>query len=329
MSTLTTTGTTTIPDAELMTIGQNFGYDINDIRVMRQSLFDKMDAAGIRYGLAVCKKRGLDPLSGQVSLWQKKDAVTVCVTQGGFAALADRSGNYGGVEAPIYIDAEGREHKYWLWPDTPPMACKVVVLHKDGSRFEAVAYWKERNQVDGLQLEWQIKASPWYKMPAHMLAKCARCDAFRLAFPQQLAGLYDRDEMPVDAPKEAHYQDVTHEPAPQAAPKPSEPMATETQKQVILQIIDELPEGRDDVKTQIAHLPTFTAERAEKAIKYWMAERDKYYASLESQTEDAEPVAEAAEVETPAAKTKAKKATKTEPAAPAVEDIEFDDKPFG
>ena len=259
------TSLTNVTDSELLTISQNFGYDINDIRVMQQSLFKGMDAAGIRYGLAACKKRGLDPLSGQVSLWQKKDVVTVCVTQGGFASLADRSGNYGGVEAPIYVDADGREHKYWLWPETPPLACKVAVLHKDGSRFEAVAYWKERNQMDGLREQWQRESSVWSKMPAHMLAKCARCDAFRLAFPQQLAGLYDRDEMPA-SPKDTEYQDITP-----PAPAPSAPrvqLATDDQIAHIQELLSELPADDPQVMSIVAKLNTLAANRVEKCIEF-------------------------------------------------------------
>lgn len=252
-----------VSDSELLAISQHFGYDVNDIRVLQQSLFKGMNSAGIRYGLAACKKRGLDPLSGQVSLWQKKDVVTICVTACGFASLADRSGNYGGVEAPIYVDSDGTEHKYWLWPDTPPMACKVTVLHKDGSRFEAVAYWKERNQIDGLREEWQRNASPWHKMPAHMLAKCARCDAFRLAFPQQLAELYDRDEMPADQPKDTHYQDIAS--APHPAPVI---LASEDQLAHISELLSELPADHPDAVKIVRALDRLPAARVAACIEF-------------------------------------------------------------
>jgi hypothetical protein len=70
------------------------------------------------------------------------------------------------------------------------VAAKVTVW-RDGEPFTAVAMFEEYKQLkSGGRLN-----SMWEQRPAGQIAKCAEALAWRMAFPQDLSGIYSDDEM--------------------------------------------------------------------------------------------------------------------------------------
>lgn len=134
------------------------------------------------------KRTGLDPLTRQLYCihrstkdargnWVKK--MTIQTSIDGFRVIAERSGDYGGQDEPIFNEQDGKL-----------ISCKITVYRFRGEvRYPAavgVAYWSEYCQ----------ESSPmWKKMPHTMLAKVAEALALRKAYPQDLSGLYTGDEM--------------------------------------------------------------------------------------------------------------------------------------
>jgi phage recombination protein Bet len=150
----------------------------------------------------VCQRTGLDPFSRQIYMinrrtkegdqWVTKQTIQVGID--GFRVIRDRVAARLGVsveyEDTIWYDADGSEHKVWLW-DRAPAACNVTVV-KDGKRFPGVvrtaSYAATNKQGDMI--------AQWKNQPDHMIEKCAEAFALRRAFPHDLGGVQLDDEMP-------------------------------------------------------------------------------------------------------------------------------------
>lgn len=139
------------------------------------------------------KRTGLDPLTRQLYCihrntkdargnWVKK--MTIQTSIDGFRVIAERSGDYGGQDEPIFNEQDGKL-----------ISCKITVYRFRGDvRYPAavgVAYWSEYVQAD----KDGNPSGLWKKMPHTMLAKVAEALALRKAYPQDLSGLYTGDEM--------------------------------------------------------------------------------------------------------------------------------------
>lgn len=163
------------------------------------------------------KRTGLDPFAKQIYLIERQGKQTIQTGIDGFRLIArravDRTGETLGYEDNLWCDENG------TWHDVPkpgarPIAAKVTVL-RNGQRFPAIALYDEyvATKRDGT-----VNAM-WSQRPAGQLAKCAEALALRMAFPQDLSGLYTADEM--------HQADNVPQPAaPASAPAASSPGAT-------------------------------------------------------------------------------------------------------
>jgi phage recombination protein Bet len=154
-------------------------------------------------------KAGLDPLAKQIYLVTRNAKMpdgsygkkaTIQVSIDGMRLVAHRSGVYAGQTEPQWCDVDGVWLNVWL-KTTPPAAARVGVLRRDFSepcygvaRFEAYA---QRTQAGGYM-------GLWGKLHDVMLSKCAEMLALRKAFPQELSGLYGKEEMDqADTPEAA------------------------------------------------------------------------------------------------------------------------------
>lgn len=168
--------------------------------VLRQSGIDnEVTGAELASFLHLCQRTQLDPFSRQIYLigrWDKRAGRKVFTPQtsiDGYRVTAHRAaskaGHKLGYEDTVWCDSSGKWFDVWLSAE-PPAAAKVVVV-RDGQRFPAVAKYSEYVQTN----KENKPIGLWGKMPATMTAKCAEALALRMAFPNDLAGVYTAEEM--------------------------------------------------------------------------------------------------------------------------------------
>ena len=142
------------------------------------------------------KRTGLDPLSGQIRLIKRSDgrggeSCTIQTGIDGFRVVSERTTHYVGMKGPYWCGTDGDWRDVWL-DESHPAAAKVGILRDDFQEpVWGIALWAEYVQ---LTKEGRVTRF-WSRMGALMLAKCAESLARRLAFPQDLSGIYTSEEM--------------------------------------------------------------------------------------------------------------------------------------
>lgn len=147
----------------------------------------------------VVKRTGLDPFARQIYMIgrrsQGETKQTIQTGIDGYRLIGRRatakSGETLSVSAPEWMDENGAWRPVWAhrrWG--LPLAARVTI-HRDSQPFVAVANFDEYAQTkrDG------DLTQMWAQRPAGQIAKCAEALAWRMAFPQDLAGIYTEDEM--------------------------------------------------------------------------------------------------------------------------------------
>lgn len=141
-----------------------------------------------------CKTSGLDPFSQQIHMVNRQGKWTIQTGIDGFRLIgrraADAAGETIALDPPQWAHQEGGWRDVWSQQWGQPLAARITI-YRDGQPFTAVAMFDEYAQTKrdgGLN-------SMWRQRPAGQLAKCAEALAWRMAFPQDLAGLYTDDEM--------------------------------------------------------------------------------------------------------------------------------------
>lgn len=169
----------------------NFSITVDEIRPYCEGF----NAAQLEQAVQICKEYRLTPVKRQIHIqkrWTKNgDVISPLVTIDGLRGIAERSGKYEGQDGAFWCGEDGKWVDVWL-SKKPPLAARVGV-HKTGFRnaLYAVAKFDEYQQLNK-----EGKATGlWVKMPDLMLAKCAEALALRRAFPDELGGLYTREEM--------------------------------------------------------------------------------------------------------------------------------------
>lgn len=180
--------------------------------------------------MEVAKARRLNPLLRQIHFvkrWDKSKGRDVWSTQtsiDGLRAIAERSAEYDGQDEPEFA-----------YDDRKLLICAKVRVYRKGIArpFVGVAHFAEYVQLT----KDRTPTSFWRDKPHVMLAKCAEALGLRKAFPEDMAGLYVKEEMdaadnpppPVVAP--------TPEP-PKALPEPVASLATDEVIQALFDRID-------------------------------------------------------------------------------------------
>lgn len=155
----------------------------------------------------VCQRTGLDPFARQIYMIGRKsgerqpdgswvDVVKQTIQTGidGFRLIGRRAADQRretiSVHAPEWAKDDGTWRPVWVKAWGEPVAARVTIL-RNGEPFTAVALFDEYKQTKRNGDLTQM----WGQRPAGQLAKCAEALAWRMAFPQDLSGIYVEDEM--------------------------------------------------------------------------------------------------------------------------------------
>jgi phage recombination protein Bet len=206
----------------------------------------------------VCKRTGLDPFAKQIYMlgrqtsvrnadgsWGKVTKQTIQTGIDGFRLIGRRAASSAhhtvSVDAPEWAHRDGTWRPVWDREWGLPLGARVTI-RRAGEPFTAVALFDEYKQTKangGL-------TSMWEQRPAGQLAKCAEALAWRMAFPQDLSGIYADEEMEqadshvvvaeqvpdprrVDPAAIAAQAESAPAPSTDQTPDPTEEMITEAQ----------------------------------------------------------------------------------------------------
>ncbi len=124
------------------------------------------------------KTMGLDPLKpGQIHFvkYNSNSPGTIVVGIEGFRSIAARSGKHVGTKRGIIRNEQGTAIGGW-----------AEVFRSD---------WKESARLEVSLAEYNKGFGPWKTMPESMIQKVAEAGALRMAFADDLGGIYSHDEM--------------------------------------------------------------------------------------------------------------------------------------
>jgi len=153
-----------------------FNPSAEEQKLIRNSFAREATDAEFSVLMKVAILRNLNPLLKQIYFVKMKGVWTFQVSIDGLRALAQRTGQYGGQDEPVFAyDDKGQL-----------LSCKVAVYRKDWLKpAVGVAFFKEFSSGQNL----------WVSKPHVMISKVAEAIALRKAFPEDLSGLYGEEEM--------------------------------------------------------------------------------------------------------------------------------------
>lgn len=163
---------------------------------------DKVSDADIVQFIAVCKYQQLNPFLNEAYLVKFAGSPAQMITsKEAYFKRAEADENYDGYQAGIIVvDKNGvvveREGSFCLKDET--LVGGWAIVYRKDRKYPAIA----RVNLD----EYDKKKSTWLSMPKTMIAKIAKVQAFREAFPTKLGALYVSEEV-----QEREVEDVPFE----------------------------------------------------------------------------------------------------------------------
>ncbi|WP_169165145.1 phage recombination protein Bet [Cellulomonas taurus] len=152
----------------------------------------------------VAKRTKLDPFARQIYMigrntydqrqdrWVTKQTIQTGID--GYRLIGRRAADAAkvriSVNAPEWAHEDGSWRPVWMKAWGSPVAARITIT-RDGEPFVGVALFEEYKQV---KRNGDL-TSMWAQRPAGQIAKCAEALAWRLAFPQDLAGVYVEEEL--------------------------------------------------------------------------------------------------------------------------------------
>lgn len=130
-----------------------------------------------------CQHMGLDPLKpGMVHFIKYGTSPgTIVIGIDGFRSKAAKTGKHVGTRRGVSHDEDGKVIGAW---------CEV--FRSD---------WQHPAREEVPLSEYNTGKGNWFKMPETMIKKVAEVAALRMAFPDELGGIYSEDEMDQSEPK--------------------------------------------------------------------------------------------------------------------------------
>lgn len=176
-----------------------------DLETIKRTLAADLTMQEFDYFIALCRHEGVDPFKRQISpiVFYKNDPekrnVQYHTTIDGLRARAARSGVYLPSEKPVEFEYSTDELDSPTNPAGLILARCYVKRYSHGEWHEIVgeARWHEYAPLYSKSGKQHLKGGKWADAPRLMLGKCAEAQALRRAFPDELAGLYGREEVDV------------------------------------------------------------------------------------------------------------------------------------
>lgn len=158
---------------------QNFSD--HDLQIIKDTVAKNATDEELKLFLARCKTLGLNPLRpGQIFFQKYKNKNTgdyypgtIIVGRDGLRALAARTGKHRGTKTGT-IKEGGKLTKGW------------AEVYRAG--------WDHPARVEVAFSEYNRNTDIWRDLPDTMIQKVAECAALRMAFPDELGGVYSEDE---------------------------------------------------------------------------------------------------------------------------------------
>lgn len=172
---------------QLVVSGQNqLQFTAEQVDVIRNQIAQGATDLELKSFIWQCQRTGLDPFARQIYFIKSGGKVQIQTSIDGLRLIAERSGNYEGQTPAQWCGPDGVWKDIWLDKNFP-VAARVGV-YKKGFRepLYAIAHWNEYFSQPGFMHK---------KMPALMIAKVAESLALRKAFPNEMGGVYSREEM--------------------------------------------------------------------------------------------------------------------------------------
>src|SRR5260221_2081915 len=180
----------------------------DEVALLKRSLLSKYPDDEQETFIRICQRTRLDPFTKQIYAtrrYQKvrdehgdtKKVPTLVPVTGimGLTAVAERTHSYDGCEI-AWSGKDGEWKAEWL-KDENPEAARCIVYHKHRAHPEVgIARWGSYvgQQWNQDKKQWEI-TDFWARMGDYMLAKCAKAQALRGAFPDPLSNIYIREEL--------------------------------------------------------------------------------------------------------------------------------------
>lgn len=149
------------------------------------------------------KRTGLDPFAKQIYMIGRRSRTpsgqyemkyTIQTGIDGLRLIGHRAASKAGEtvhnDQAEFMDNNGKWHAGWSLQWGLPVAA-LARVYRNGSPFTGFANFDEYKQTTR---NGQLN-SMWATKPTAMIAKCAEALAWRMAFPQDLAGVYSEEEM--------------------------------------------------------------------------------------------------------------------------------------
>jgi phage recombination protein Bet len=164
------------------------GFEItaDQVNLIRQTVGNDLSDLELSLFLNQARARQLDPLTRQIYAIKMQGRLQIFASIDGLRIIAQRSGQYAGQVGPLWCGDDGEWTDVWLQQEIPA-AAKVGVwrtgfVEPTWGVATFASFGKNKN------------TPTWKGMPDVMLAKCAESIALRKAFPDDLSGLYVREE---------------------------------------------------------------------------------------------------------------------------------------
>jgi len=186
------------PQTALTIADDQATFTDQQVAALRHMGVDGASPADLAVFFHVVKRTGLDPFARQIYMISRKSKgetkQTIQTGIDGYRLIGRRAADARrepiSVSAPEWARPDGQWLSLWSAEWGTPLAARVTIT-RGGEPFTAVALFDEYKQT---KYDGGLTAM-WAQRPAGQIAKCAEALAWRMAFPQDLAGVYVEDEL--------------------------------------------------------------------------------------------------------------------------------------